>query len=143
MIRNPRHLVLGGLLAVAAACGIFGPRGDKVCTLIGCDSGLTVHLNTKPAGTYRVEVFARGPDQQPAYVYDCSTAGICQQDIFFSGLIVDHPFIRVTTTVGTKLVEITTVTYVSSYPNGPDCGPPCRNATVNVDIPTAAESKAS
>jgi hypothetical protein len=139
----PRHLVVCGTLAFAAACGIFGPRGDKVCTLIGCDSGLTVHLNAKPAGTYRVEVFAHAPDQQPAYVYECTTAASCQQDIFFTDLIVDHPFIRITTKTGTKLVEFPTVTYVDSYPNGRDCGPPCRNARLNMDIPATAESRES
>ena len=123
-------LFLGG-----PACGVVGPREDKVCTLIGCNSGLTVHLNAKPAGTYKVEVFALSPNQQPVYVYECSNAASCQQDIFFASLIADHPFVRVTTSTGTKTTEVVTVNYVTSRPNGPGCDPECRQATVNVDIP--------
>ena len=90
------------LLLSSTGCGVIGP-GDS-CTLIGCNSGLTVHLNAKPTGAYKVEV-------------------------------VSHPFVRITTSTGTKTVEITTVNYVTSRPNGPDCDPECRQATVNVDIP--------
>ena len=128
--------ILAGLgLFTATACGVNGPRDGKECTLIGCNSGLTVHLNAKPTGTYKVEVFALSPNQQPVYVYECSVASSCQQDIFFSGLIVSHPFVRITTSIGTKTVEIPSVNYVTSRPNGPGCDPECRQATVNVDIP--------
>ena len=128
------HGILAGLaLVITSACGIITP-GDS-CTLIGCNSGLTVHLNAKPAGTYKVEVFPLSSNQQPAYVYECSDTASCQQDIFFAGLIVSHPFVRVTTSVGTKTVEILTVNYVTSRPNGPSCDPECKQATVNVDIP--------
>jgi hypothetical protein len=123
------------LLLCVAACGVVGPREDKGCTLIGCNSGLTVHLNAKPAGTFKVEVFAQSPNQQPVYVYECSNAASCPQDIFYSGLIVSHAYVRVTTSTGTKTVEIPAVNYVTSRPNGPGCDPECRQATVNVDIP--------
>ena len=94
------------LILVAAtglvSCGILGLDEGRACTLVGCMSGLTVHLAARPSGAYRVEVFASFPGQQPAYVYDCSAAGDCAQDIFFRDLIVDHPFIRVITTTGTR-----------------------------------------
>ena len=126
---------LAGLVILATmGCGVLSPD-DKTCTLIGCNSGLTVHLNTKPAGTYKVEVFPLSLNQQPSYVYECSTVSNCQQDIFFAGLIVSHPFVRVTTSTGTKTVEILSVNYVTSRPNGPGCDPECKQATVNVDIP--------
>ena len=51
------------LLLSAAGCGAVGPQ-EKTCTLIGCNSGLTVHLNAKPTGTFNVEVFAVSPNQQ-------------------------------------------------------------------------------
>ncbi len=134
---RPSTAILGTLaglaLLTATGCGVIGP-GDS-CTLIGCNSGLTVHLSAKPTGAYKVEVFAVSPNQQPAYVYECSTASNCQQDIFFAGLIVSHPFVRITTSTGTKTVEIATMNYVTSRPNGPGCDPECRQATVNVDIP--------
>ena len=133
---SARTGTLAGLVLLATtACGVISSNDEKVCTLIGCNSGLTVHLNTKPAGTYKVEVFPLSPNQQPAYVYECSNVSSCQQDIFFASLIVSHPFVRITTSAGTKTVEIPTVNYVTSRPNGPGCDPECRQATVNVDIP--------
>ncbi|MEQ1691778.1 MAG: hypothetical protein ABMA00_10850 [Gemmatimonas sp.] len=130
-----KGVVAASLLLAAAGCGVFGPTEGKTCTLIGCNSGLTVHLNAKPTGTYKVEVFAQSPSLQPVYAYECSNASTCQQDIFFPGLIVSHPYVRITTSSGTKIVEIITVNYVTSRPNGPGCDPECRQATVNVDIP--------
>ena len=127
--------LVGAVLLATTGCGVLSPNGDKTCTLIGCNSGLTVHLNTKPTGTYKVEVFALSPNQQPSYVYECSNVSNCQQDIFFAGLIVSHPYVRITTSTGTKTVEIPTVNYVTSRPNGPACDPECRQATVNVDVP--------
>jgi hypothetical protein len=130
-----RGLSIVAAVGALASCGIVGPSADKVCTLIGCSSGLTVHLAARPVGTYRVEVFSSYPGQQPAYIYECSAIATCPQDIFFQDLIVDHPFVRVTTSVGTRTTEVTKVPYADFYPNGAHCGPPCRNATITVEIP--------
>lgn len=108
----------------------------RVCTLIGCQSGLLVRLNTLPAGAFRVDVFAQAPDQSPAYVYECTPGPTpCQQAIFFPGLVAPHPFIRVTTTQGTVLHEITDLVYETSRPNGRTCGPECRTAETTVAVP--------
>jgi hypothetical protein len=48
-----RVFVSALLVATLAACSL---DPTHACTLIGCDSGLTVHLAAKPASSFRVEV---------------------------------------------------------------------------------------
>jgi len=122
---------VGGL----TSCGVVSPDKVTVCTLIGCVSGLTVHLSSRPAGTYRVEVFAESPGQQPAYMYECTVVANCAQDILFQDLIADRPIVRVTTTTGSRTTELPQVNYTVTYPNGERCGPTCRHATVTVEVP--------
>lgn len=130
---NLRVLKTAVWLATLSSCSAV--LGTRDCTLIGCESGVTVHLELRPTLAFRVEVFARSPDQQPAYVFECPNAGQCGQDIFFPGLIADRLFIRVTTAAGSRLTEIVQVQYQSSRPNGPDCDPDCRQATVTAAVP--------
>jgi hypothetical protein len=120
------------LVLCLVSCSNLGPH---VCTLIGCDSGTTVHLASKPADAYKIEVFAGPAIQQPAYVFDCPDPTKCVQDEFFPGLISDRLIVRVTVGSAVRTTQLNSVAYVSSQPNGPDCGPPCLQATVTADIP--------
>jgi hypothetical protein len=47
-------------LSSAAVALLAGCNGiiDGTCTLIGCDSGLSVQLAQVPVGAYRIEVFS-------------------------------------------------------------------------------------
>ena len=123
------------LALIVAGCGDDSLNDIRVCTDIGCSSGLTVRLASKPVGTYKVEVFAAAPDQQPVSVYECTTVASCQQNVFFPSFVPTHPYVRVTSAAGTRLTEITQVIYQSTYPNGRDCPDECRNASVDVSIP--------
>ena len=123
-----------GVVAAFAVSACGDVHRPLVCTQIGCESGLTVHLSAQPVGAFRVEVFALSPNEQPAYVFDCPADSSCPQDLFFPGLIVRHPFIRITTSVGTRTIEVLSVTYISLRPNGVDC-PGCEQATVAIDLP--------
>lgn len=125
-------LAIAGLLLAAPGC----EPPTLACTQIGCSSGLIVHLGALPVGAFRVEVFANAPGQQPVYAYECDPgADQCTKDVFFPGLIVDHPFVRVTTGLGTVTREILDIRYGSHRPNGPRCGPECRTAELSVAIP--------
>jgi hypothetical protein len=133
-IRALRRLVLA--LPVFA----FGaPACDSVtgvCTQIGCDSGLWVRLDALPAGAFSVDVYAVTPNASPSYRYECSPGPLaCLQEIFFTDFVGDRPYIRVTTTVGTVLYEIPTLSYETFRPNGPRCDPECRTAETTVTIP--------
>ena len=115
-----------GLLA-ALGCS------DTVCTLIGCESGVTVHLSAVPSQPFRVELGVAGNDV--LYVFDCTNdASRCRQDIFFPDLIVDHLGVTVRVGAASRLTEVQVV-YTHSRPNGPNCGPDCATASVNAAIP--------
>ncbi|HEX7024684.1 MAG TPA: hypothetical protein VF187_07690, partial [Gemmatimonadales bacterium] len=71
----------------------------------------------------------------PSYAYDCAGGATCQQDIFFPELVLDRIIVKVTTALGSRLTEIANPEYVNSQPNGPDCPPVCRQATVTAQLP--------
>jgi hypothetical protein len=123
--------LLAPYAAVVVGCSLVeGP--ETICTLIGCESGLHVRLETLPAGAVKIEVFGRSSDGMPAYTYDC-TASSCDQTVFFPGLILEQGSVRVTSSAGSRTTAIRPF-YVSHRPNGPDCPPDCRQATVTVPI---------
>lgn len=134
----PHHFVAAAATAatavlLAAACsGPFDPSGS-VCTGIGCDSGLTVRLEgTPPAGPVRVELLTS--DGGARYVYDCPEPGRCAAGAFFPGFTGDYVRVRVTTASGAVTREARPA-YTETRPNGPDCPPACRTATVTVPLP--------
>ena len=107
----------------------------KVCTLIGCDSGVRVHLSALPSQPFRVDIGTPGSDV--AYVFDCTNdSSRCRQDILFPDLIADHLFITVHVGAASRVTEIVQVTYTHSRPNGPNCSPDCQTADVIAAIPT-------
>jgi hypothetical protein len=135
-IRKLRRLILA--LPVFA----FGaPACDSVtgvCTLIGCDSGLTVRLDALPTGAFTVDVYANSPNESPSYRYECTPGEFsCPQDVFFTDFLAEDPYIRVTTTDGSVLTQVFGLTYTSSRPNGRNCPPICRNTSTTVAIPSA------
>ena len=117
-------------VAVLGGCnGIFGPGA---CTLVGCDSGLTVRLDRVPAGTFRIEAIS--PEGAPSQVYDCAGAGPqCAPEAVFRDFTPSQVTIRVTTASGT-VTQTFQPQYSENAPNGRECGPICRNATVTVAL---------
>ncbi len=133
-----RHLLTGGVLLAlgalpsATACD----SADGPCTLLGCTSGILVHLETAPVGDFTVELSTVGPDQPPVLTGACPVgpAG-CATDRIFPGVTATHVWVRVTTTGGTVLHEIDSVMYEEHRLNGPRCGVTCRTAEVTVGLP--------
>ncbi len=125
-----------GLLCIAmttASCDFGAGPAGKVCTEIGCSSGLTVHLPSVPTGAYKVELLF--PMSDVAYTYECPGTGACKQDIFFETYVFETAIVRVTTTNGVRTTTVSNITYVAHRPNGPDCPPLCIVATVSVPLP--------
>jgi hypothetical protein len=136
------HLTAGRTALAVALALVAGTSCESPlvtnCTDIGCESGLWVNLDALPTGAFRVEVFANSPDVSPSYVYECTPGpAACRQRIFFEGLVVTRPFIRVTTDVGSVLHEIQGLEYETHRPNGPRCPPECRTAETDIPIPVA------
>ncbi|HEY2375572.1 MAG TPA: hypothetical protein VGH98_06315 [Gemmatimonadaceae bacterium] len=109
--------------------------GEHTCTLIGCDSGLVVHLATMPTAPFRVEVRI-SPGDQAAYVFDCTDLTRCSQDVFLNGLIADRATVTVIVGAASSTTTFNQIVYTTSQPNGPDCEPTCKQGTVQVSIPT-------
>lgn len=129
-------------LVLALPVFAFGaPACDSitgVCTQIGCDSGLMVRLDALPTGAFTVDVYSGTPNASPSYRYECTPGALpCLQDIFFADFLGVDPFIRVTTTNGSVLTQVTGLNYESYRPNGPNCPPDCRRALTTVTIPTS------
>jgi hypothetical protein len=131
-MRNPERL--GRLLSAAVLSSIACSSAPTVCTLIGCESGITVDLASLPSGPFRVDIKPRGASDV-AYVFECDTAARCRQDIFFAGLISDYLIVTVHVGAATRDTEVVQVQYASHRPNGPNCGPDCRTATVTAQVP--------
>jgi hypothetical protein len=121
---------LSGVLAIVAAatagCSQSAPD-NRVCTLVGCESGLAVALERAPQAPYRVEARAAGEETR---VRECPSAQDCGQ-IFFADFLPEEVTIEV---IGgadrsshTVRPNIETV-----QPNGPGCPPTCRQARVTV-----------
>ena len=136
-MNRPACSALSILLAVllTAGCDTLG-LGEKGCTLIGCTDGITVHLASVPSGPYKVEILTGGTGTGGvSYAYECAGGSGCRQDIFFPELVLDRIIVRVTTPLGSQLTEIANPVYAESRPNGPDCPPLCRQATVTAQLP--------
>ena len=92
-------------------------------------------LAQAPAGAYRIEVFSS--PSGPHYVYDCASAAQCGTSAMFTDYTPEAVTIRVTTSAGTR-EQTAQPTYSVSRPNGPNCGPECRQAQVTVALPGSA-----
>ena len=104
------------------------PIDDRACTLIGCQSGLTLELEGAIDDHYTITATADG--EQVRFV-SCSEAGPCS--LFFQDFTPSA--VTITYESGGRTVEETfTPEYVRSQPNGQGCPPVCFNATVVLDL---------
>ena len=116
--------VLALTLVLAAAfgsgCDLVGP---SACTLIGC-TGLVVEVTGAPAQA-AVTVAVTAPDGSTRSTTCTSATGTCP--FSFPDFTPASVTIRVST--GTQTTEVTRQPiYEVTRPNGPACGPECRNA---------------
>lgn len=118
-------------LGVFSGCSIFEPQA---CQLVGCINGLTVQLASLPTEPYTVELRVPGA-QEPFYTYECDGGSSCETAIHSPLQTLSHMSIRVTTVTGSLVTEVPKIDYAVTWPNGRDCPPPCRHATVIAEVP--------
>jgi len=124
------------LLALAAsvstAVGSTGCDGsvDVACTEIGCSDGLAVVVHGLLGAQYDVDASATGGETRTgSCVIDAS--GSCS--VFFYGFLPNE--VTVTISGGGRQTSVTLQpAYEDVQPNGPDCPPTCRQATVAIDF---------
>lgn len=119
-----RSFLFSATAALLASCSPFG-----ACTLIGCETGLFVQFNQAPAGAFRIE--ATVPNNPNVLAIDCAQASNCH--LLFRDLIAEQVTLRVITQQGTVTQQFQP-RYETLYPNGRECGPACRQATVTFQI---------
>ena len=129
-----RRLRILAPLAVGLIGGCDLVTSNDGCTLIGCNSGLLVQLAGPVAGPYRIEV--RTPGSTAVFVSECTTAAGCTGTGggFFPDFMPEQVSVTVTTARGTVRQDVRP-TYTTSQPNGDECPPVCKQATVTVPLP--------
>lgn len=111
--------------AAFASCNPFEPR---VCTLIGCSSGLMVELQGTAATPFAVTAVSGTATES----IECSDLGECR--LFFEDFTPSD--VTVAYESADQTVQHTfNLTYSRSRPNGERCPPECLNATVVLELP--------
>ena len=128
---STRLLLLATLAPLGLACSAFTSEGP--CTLIGCSDGLVVRVDGAADGTTTIEL--RMP-LRPPKVLTCGGPAQCASGVLFEHETPEHATI-VVTSGGREQVMDAEPAYVTGRPNGPDCEPECRQATVTVALPPA------
>jgi hypothetical protein len=128
-------LLLPLALLLCAACGGAGEEEDPpaavACTMIGCESGVTVQLSSLPAVPFSVELTPAGG---AATLKECVASDACGTELFFSGVSADSVTIKVTSGAGESVTRAR-AEYATTRPNGPQCDPECRQARVAASVP--------
>lgn len=113
-----------GLSVLAACSGAF-------CTLIGCESGLTIAFTTAPTSPFHIDATVNG---MGSFVYDCPEVTRCNTSPTLTGFVPDRAVITVTYQGRSASTEVHPV-YHTFFPNGKDCGGGCTQATVSLPLP--------
>ena len=148
-----RSLVLGFGVAVLG-CGTPIPQLHG-CTLVGCDSTLTVSVGMKdaapwPAGDYAIEIHAGGSARTetchltggPPNLGSCSASGTEQSDpavrdgrvLFFPRSTAASVTYTVTRDGQTIASGTGAPVYTPQFANGPDCGVTCTHGQLQIDL---------
>jgi hypothetical protein len=121
-----RVFAILGIAVTLACAGNTEPQ--RVCTLIGCNDGLNVVVNSALQQDYTVTVTSGG---QTLHSFTCRPGQPCQ------AFVENRTPATVTVALATAMGPISkdfTPEYKISKPNGPDCPPDCKQATVTVTV---------
>jgi hypothetical protein len=117
------------LLALLAACANY-TEPSRVCTEIGCEDGLAVEVNHSLQQSFTVTVRA---GTQALHTFRCDPGQACRA--FVASQTPEEVTIVIDAGGGQPLVSRS---YRPEYrlhrPNGPDCPPECRQATVVLNV---------
>ncbi|HEX6064680.1 MAG TPA: hypothetical protein VFZ04_10700, partial [Longimicrobiales bacterium] len=117
-----------GALVLVAACVGANQEPERVCTLIGCNNGLAVEVNSSLQQSVTVTVQAGA---QVIHTFQCDPGQPCRA--FVDNQTPDEVTVHVQTAQGT-VSRTYRPEYKLNRPNGPDCPPECRQATVTVNV---------
>ena len=122
-----RTMIAGALLCLTGCTNNTEP--SQVCTLIGCDDGLGVQVTHTLQHSFRVNVRA---GTQTIHTFLCDPGQPCQA--FIRDQTPEDVTVVVNTSDATSVSKSFRPDYRVSRPNGPNCPPACRQATVTVTV---------
>ena len=122
-------------MAVAASLSACDGSTDLACTEIGCLDGLSVVVRGTPGVEIEIEASEPSGDVRNATCVVLQD-GSCR--IGFDGFVPEE--VTVAVSGGGQHASVTVEpVYETLQPNGPDCPPICRQATVEVDLQLGAQ----
>ena len=115
-------------VVVAGACVNTAGEPERVCTLLGCNNGVAVEVNNSLQQSVTVTVQAGA---QVIHTFQCDPGQPCRA--FVDNQTPEEVTVHVQTAQGT-VSRTYRPEYKMNRPNGPDCPPECRQATVTVNV---------
>ena len=121
------------LVALVAACSNntaeneAPPQPTRVCTMIGCENGLAVEVKTALQQAFTVNVRSG----TKVHTFRCEPRQTCRT--FISNETPAEVLVTVETARG-PVSQRLYPQYRMNRPNGPDCPPECKQATVTFEI---------
>ena len=105
------------LVLLLASCD----QSTGVCTLIGCNSGLTINVPAAAPIPYIISLQAPGA---PELTLECTTS-LCAHSVFVPDYTPAHVTVTVQWQGGGSATKDVSPAYTISQPNGPNCSPTC------------------
>ena len=102
------------------------------CTVIGCQSGLSIQFSSPPTAPYHVE--ATSPDAG-ARSFDCTLTTGCTPPPLQMVDYTPETVTLIVTYAGHTSATTLKPTYQVSNPNGRSCAPTCHVGTVTLPLP--------
>lgn len=130
------------VVAVAVYAFLNSPVSPThMCTLIGCRDYLELRLSHEPPQEYVVRVTSSTGESKSitcnpgSEIATASLTPDCQAGrVIFYDFVPDEVTIKITWQSGSYSTS-GHPTYTSFMPNGPDCPPVCKKATLEVNLP--------
>jgi hypothetical protein len=121
-------LVLGVVAFAGCAKTPAPDASQRVCTMIGCENGLAVEVNGSLQQSFTVNVRS---GTQVIHTFRCDPGQPCRA--FVSNQTPAEVTVVVETAQG-PVSKSFTPEYRLNRPNGADCPPECKQATVTVTV---------
>lgn len=127
-------------MSLLAGCSLpwYGQnKAVKACTLIGCESGLSISLEGVKPEQYNFQV--NTPDQK-TYTGNCPSEVFsgtyrCEANGFWIGGLQENGLTVTVAWSSNKVTQVLHPTYQTFRPNGPDCEPECKNGAASIQLP--------
>lgn len=126
--------IRGTLLLLTCLAAFSACKADQACTLVGCVDGLNISFKGTLPATFSLKLKESGKADLTLACPGGSSQYVCMpESVFVSNYTPAE--VEVSYTAGDKTVTKSfKPTYASASPNGPKCGPACKQGKVELEI---------